>query len=168
MHAHCQKLARTRKRVPACSHHFAIPAHVSHQQSQIRYDVVQLFTWLLKSLGVVQNVLTFRRQAIEDSGVNLLLLHQNTNLCVQKEVTDGTLHSPQRGLGPGPPQKREWHCLRKGFFALYMDAACKLSSYSCFLFRNPRRRVEPNGATLISHLAKDWMQHYPQFQFFDF
>ena len=34
---------------------------------------------------------------------------------------------------------------RKGFFALYMD--------------------EPNGATLISHLAKDWMQHYLQFQF---
>ena len=29
---------------------------------------------------------------------------------------------------------------RKGFFALYMDAACKLSSCSCFLERNPRQR----------------------------
>ena len=54
---------------------------------------------------------------------------------------------------------------RKGFFALYMDAACKLSSCSCFLEGNPRQRFEPNGATLISHLAKDWMQHFHQFQF---
>ena len=54
---------------------------------------------------------------------------------------------------------------RKGFFALFMDAACKLSSCSCFLEGNPRQRFEPNGATLISHLAKDWMQHFPQFQF---
>ena len=54
---------------------------------------------------------------------------------------------------------------RKVFFALYMDAACKLSSCSCFLEGNPRQRFEPNGATLISHLAKDWMQHFPQFQF---
>ena len=46
-----------------------------------------------------------------------------------------------------------------------MDAACKLSSCSCFLEGNPRQRFEPNGATLISHLAKDWMQHFPQFQF---
>ena len=36
---------------------------------------------------------------------------------------------------------------------------------SCFLEGNPRQRFEPNGATLISHLAKDWMHHYPQFQF---
>ena len=57
---------------------------------------------------------------------------------------------------------------RKGFFALYMDAACKLSSCSCFLEGNPLQRFEPNGATLISHLAKDWMQHFPQCQFFDF
>ena len=54
---------------------------------------------------------------------------------------------------------------RKSFFALSMDAACKLSSCSCFLEGNPRQRFEPNGATLISHLAKDWMQHFPQFQF---
>ena len=54
---------------------------------------------------------------------------------------------------------------RKGFFALYTDAACKLSSCSCFLEGNPRQRFEPNGATLISHVASDWMQHYPQFQF---
>ena len=54
---------------------------------------------------------------------------------------------------------------RKGFLALYMDAACKLSSCSCFLEGNPRQRFEPNGATLISHLAKDWMQHFLQFQF---
>ena len=54
---------------------------------------------------------------------------------------------------------------RKGFFAFYMDAACKLSSCSCFLEGNPRQRFEPNGATLISHLAKDWMHHFPQFQF---
>ena len=54
---------------------------------------------------------------------------------------------------------------RKGFFALFMDAACKLSSCSCFLEGNSRQRFEPNGATLISHLAKDWMQHFPQFQF---
>ena len=57
---------------------------------------------------------------------------------------------------------------RKGFFALCMDAACKLSSCSCFLEGNPCQRFEPNGATLISHLAKDWVQHFPQFQFFDF
>ena len=36
---------------------------------------------------------------------------------------------------------------RKGFFALYMDAACKLSSCSCFLGGNPRQRFEPNGAS---------------------
>ena len=56
---------------------------------------------------------------------------------------------------------------RKGFFALYMDAACKLSSCSCscFLEGNPRQRFEPNGATLISHPASDWMQRYPQCQF---
>ena len=54
---------------------------------------------------------------------------------------------------------------RKGFFALYMDAACKLSSWSCFLEGNPRQRFEPNGATLISHLVKDWMQHLNKFQF---
>ena len=54
---------------------------------------------------------------------------------------------------------------RKGFFALNMDSACKLSSCSCFLEGNPRQRFEPNGATLISHLAKDWMQHFPQYQF---
>ena len=54
---------------------------------------------------------------------------------------------------------------RKDFFAHYMDAACKLSSCSRFLAGNPRQRFEPNGATLISHLAKDWMQHLPQFQF---
>ena len=36
---------------------------------------------------------------------------------------------------------------------------------SCFLERNHRQRFEPNGATLISHLASDWMQLYPQFQF---
>ena len=60
----------------------------------------------------------------------------------------------------------EWEdSQRKGFFALYMDAACKLSSCSCFLEGNPRQRFESNGATLISHLAKDWMQHFPQFQF---
>ena len=46
-----------------------------------------------------------------------------------------------------------------------MDAACKLSSCLCFLEGNPRQRLEPNGATLISHLAIDWMQHFPQFQF---
>ena len=50
---------------------------------------------------------------------------------------------------------------RKCFFALYMDAACKLSSCSFFLERNPRQRFEPNGATLISHLTSDWMQHNP-------
>ena len=60
------------------------------------------------------------------------------------------------------------HSQKKGFFAFYMDAACKLSSCSCFLEGNPRQCFEPNGATLISHLAKDWMQHFPQFQFFDF
>ena len=54
---------------------------------------------------------------------------------------------------------------RKGFVALYMNAACKLSSCSCFLEGNPRRRFEPNGATLISHLAKDWTQHFLQLQF---
>ena len=54
---------------------------------------------------------------------------------------------------------------RKGFFALYMDAAAKLSSCSCILEGNARQRFEPNGATLISHLANDWMQRYPQFQF---
>ena len=54
---------------------------------------------------------------------------------------------------------------RKGFFALYMDAVCKLSSCSCFLEGDPRQRFEPNGATLISHVAKEWMQHFPQFQF---
>ena len=48
---------------------------------------------------------------------------------------------------------------RKGFFALFLDAAHAfwediLVSVS-----------SPNGATLISHLAKDWMQHFPQFQF---
>ena len=46
-----------------------------------------------------------------------------------------------------------------------MDAACKLSSCSCSLEGNTRQRFEPNGATLISHLANDWMQHFPQFQF---
>ena len=46
-----------------------------------------------------------------------------------------------------------------------MDAACKLSSCSCFLEGNSRQRFEPNRATVISHLASDWMQHYPQFQF---
>ena len=51
---------------------------------------------------------------------------------------------------------------RKGFFALHMDAACKLSLCSCFLEGNPRQRFEPNGATLISHLASHWMQHYSQ------
>ena len=54
---------------------------------------------------------------------------------------------------------------REGFFALEMDAVCKLSSSSCFLEGNPRQSFEPNGATLISHLASDWMQRYPQFQF---
>ena len=44
---------------------------------------------------------------------------------------------------------------RKGFFALYMDAVCKLSLCSCFLEGNPRQRFEPNGA----------MQHFPQIQF---
>ena len=38
---------------------------------------------------------------------------------------------------------------KKGFFALYMDAACKLSSCSCFLEGDPRQRFEPNGATLM-------------------
>ena len=64
---------------------------------------------------------------------------------------------------------------RKGFFALYMDAACKLSSCSCFLEGNPRQRFEPNGATLTSHRewagirrAKDWMQHFPTVSVFDF
>ena len=42
-----------------------------------------------------------------------------------------------------------------------MDAACKLSSCPCILEGSPRQRFEPNGATLISHLAKDWMQHFP-------
>ena len=41
---------------------------------------------------------------------------------------------------------------RKVFFALYMDAACKLSSCSCFLEGNPRQRFEPNGATLSFHI----------------
>ena len=54
---------------------------------------------------------------------------------------------------------------RKGFFALYMDGACKLSSCSCFLERNPRQRFEPNGATLISHLAKDWSSIFRSFSF---
>ena len=54
---------------------------------------------------------------------------------------------------------------RKDFIALYMDAACKLSSCSCFLEScNSRQRFELNGATLICHLASDWMQHYPEFQ----
>ena len=35
---------------------------------------------------------------------------------------------------------------QKGFFALYINAACKLSSCSCFLEGNPRQRFEPNGA----------------------
>ena len=34
---------------------------------------------------------------------------------------------------------------RNGFFALYMDAACKLSSCSCLLEGNPRQRFEPTG-----------------------
>ena len=54
---------------------------------------------------------------------------------------------------------------RKGFFGLFMDSSCKLSSCSCFLKGNPRQRFEPNGATLISDLSNDWMQHSPQFQF---
>ena len=51
---------------------------------------------------------------------------------------------------------------REGFCALYMDAACKMSLCSCFLGGNPRQRFEPNGATLFSRLASDWMH---QFQF---
>ena len=31
---------------------------------------------------------------------------------------------------------------------------------SCFLEGNVRQRFELNGATLFSHLASDWMQHY--------
>ena len=42
--------------------------------------------------------------------------------------------------------------------------ACKLSSCSSLL-EGILDRFEPNGATLISHLANDWMQQYPQFQF---
>ena len=30
---------------------------------------------------------------------------------------------------------------------------------------NPRQRFELTCATLISHLAKDWVQQFPQFQF---
>ena len=78
-------------------------------------------------------------------------------------------------LSPAAPPKL-WQALqvdifesedshRKSFLAPYMDAACKLSSCSCFLEGNPRQRFEPNGATLISHLTSDWMQHHPQFQF---
>ena len=53
---------------------------------------------------------------------------------------------------------------RKGFFALYMDAVCKLSSYSCFLEGTPRQRFEPNGAAFpIPRVIL--MQRYPQFQF---
>ena len=57
--------------------------------------------------------------------------------------------------------------IRKGKVSLHSTRMhpAKLSSCSCFLEGNPRQRFEPNGATLISHLAKDWMQHFPQFQF---
>ena len=51
-----------------------------------------------------------------------------------------------------PPKLWQAVTQRNGFFALYMDAACKLSSCSCFLEENPRQRFEPNGATLISHI----------------
>ena len=46
----------------------------------------------------------------------------------------------------------------KVFFAHFLDAN----------LRSPRQRFEPNGATLISHLAKDWMQHFPAVSVFDF
>ena len=53
----------------------------------------------------------------------------------------------------------------ESFFALYKDADCKLSSCSCCLEGNPRQRFEPNGATLISHLGNDWIQHYQSSNF---
>ena len=54
---------------------------------------------------------------------------------------------------------------KKGFFALFGCSLQTVVHAHAFWKENPRQRFEPNGATLISHLAKDWMQHFPQFQF---
>ena len=43
------------------------------------------FTLIKKSLAVAQTLPTFRHQVFESSGVTLLLLHQNTDLVVQRE-----------------------------------------------------------------------------------
>ena len=52
---------------------------------------------------------------------------------------------------------------RKGFFALFMDAACRrVHAFWKGIFGSVSNS---KGATLISHLANDWMQHYAQFQF---
>ena len=50
---------------------------------------------------------------------------------------------------------------QKGVLALYMEAACKLASCSCFLEGNLRQRVGPRGSTLISLAA---MSRYLQQQ----
>ena len=55
---------------------------------------------------------------------------------------------------------------RKSFFALYIDAACKLSSCSCFLEGNPRQRLsrtvrlsfpisDPDGC-FVSNEMREW------------
>ena len=89
--------------IPTCCHiNLQLKSFSFHPDPlQLLYHNLQLFALLLKSLDVVQNVQTYRHRVHEGSAITLLLLHQNTNLFVQKRDTDRTLHSPQRDLRPG-------------------------------------------------------------------
>ena len=57
---------------------------------------------------------------------------------------------------------------RKGFFAFHMDEACNLAPVFLFSGRESSTACRPKFSTLISHLAKDLMQHFPQFHFLIF
>ena len=87
--------------------------------------------------------------------------------CDAQNAQQVSLTTPPKAVAGGEDRYFRIRRLPKERFlcTLYGCTACKLSSCSCFLEGNPRQRFEPNGATLISHLAKDWMQHFPQFQF---
>ena len=117
---------------------------------------------------------TSLRMLLQRRGCLVWMQHMVDQLQCDSCLESGDAHNAQRVLLATPPKL--WQALkldifqledshRKSFFALYLNAASKLSSCSCFLEGNPRQRFEPNGATLISHVASDWMQHYPQFQF---
>ena len=102
---------------------------------------------------------TSLRLLLQRRGCLVWMQHMVDQLQCDSCLESSDVQNAQRVSLATPPKL--WQAVKVDIF----ECGCSLQTVVVLMEGNPRQLFEPNGATLISHLAKDWMQRYTQFQF---